>query len=83
MKKAKPDPYFASKNPSILKRDARQAENVCEPEKIKGHVYLSENQYPLIFNHVLSFYRNTMPVMRQLLCPFPPAAVMLILIHPL
>lgn len=35
MKKAKPDPYFASKNPSILKRDASQAENVCEPEKIK------------------------------------------------
>lgn len=50
------------KIPSILKRDASQAENVCEPEKIKGHVYLSENQYPLIFNHVLSFYRNTMPV---------------------
>ena len=38
MKKAKPDPYFASNDTSILKRDASQAKNVCEPEKIKGHV---------------------------------------------
>lgn len=83
MKKAKPDPYFASKNPSILKRDASQAENVFEPEKIKGHVYLSENQYPLIFNHVLSFYRNTMPVNEIAALPISPVAVMLILIHPL
>lgn len=38
MKKVKPDPYFASNDPSIPKRDASQAENVCEPEKIKGYV---------------------------------------------
>ena len=82
MKKAKPDPYFASKNPSILKRDASQAENVFEPEKIKGHVYLSENQSPLIFNRVLS-YRNTMPVNEIAALPISPVAVMLILIHPL
>lgn len=72
MKKSKTWSIFCFQKPSILKRDASQAENVCEPEKIKGHVYSSENQSPLIFNRVLSFYRNTMPVNEIAALPISP-----------
>lgn len=50
MKKANSDPGPASKNPSILKRNACKAESFCEPEKKEKASNLSENQYPSISN---------------------------------